>query len=103
MSRYLDKRKLWLGEKKWSPMQDIVFEKEEIEKHPEVFTMDTSIEYKVRHIKITDWTPMYVQEAIEKMELMGFRQMLFKNAETGKCAMLYKRPDDTYALVEPKF
>lgn len=39
------------------------------------------------------------QEAIERMEMSGFNQMMFRHRESGKICMAYKRKEDGYGLV----
>jgi putative sigma-54 modulation protein len=51
--------------------------------------------------KLEDLSPLEEGEAIEKMELSGFNQMLFRSKKTGLISMVYKREDGTYGLVEP--
>jgi len=51
--------------------------------------------------KIDDMTPLEEGEAIERMELLGYDQYLFKNKATGKFSMIYKRVKGGYGLVEP--
>jgi putative sigma-54 modulation protein len=38
-------------------------------------------------------------EAIERMEMSGFNQMIFRNRDTGKICMAYKREKGDYGLV----
>jgi putative sigma-54 modulation protein len=40
-------------------------------------------------------------EAIERMELWGYNQLLFRNKATGKISMVYRREKGDYGLVEP--
>jgi putative sigma-54 modulation protein len=42
------------------------------------------------------------QEAIERMEMSGFNQMIFRHRDTGNICMAYKRKKDGYGLVELK-
>jgi len=43
---------------------------------------------------------MEVEEAIERMELLGHEAFMFKNIKSN--GLVYKRKDGTYGLVEPK-
>ncbi|MGV8130492.1 MAG: ribosome hibernation-promoting factor, HPF/YfiA family [Candidatus Pacearchaeota archaeon] len=56
----------------------------------------------VKYKEYSDNTPMRPEEAIDRMELLGHRSYLFRNIESGKYAMVYKRDDGNYGLVEPK-
>ena len=40
------------------------------------------------------------EEAILQMELVGHEFYLFKNIETGKSALVYKRKDGNYGMIE---
>ena len=51
--------------------------------------------------KIQDMRPLEEGEAIERMELLGCDQLLFRNKGTGKISMVYKRVKGGYGLVEP--
>ena len=45
--------------------------------------------------------PMYVEEAILQMNLLGHDFFVFHNAETEEINVLYKRKDGNYGLIEP--
>jgi len=47
--------------------------------------------------------PMMPEEAKLELELMDRDFIMFKNADTGETNVLYKRSDDNYGLIEPKF
>ena len=46
--------------------------------------------------------PMSEDAAIERMELVGHDFFLFNNADTGRFAIVYRRKDGYYGIVEPK-
>jgi len=46
--------------------------------------------------------PLHPAEAIEQMELLGHNAFLFKNIESDKYAMIYKRKKGGYGLIEPR-
>ncbi|MBI5421921.1 DUF362 domain-containing protein [Candidatus Peregrinibacteria bacterium] len=46
--------------------------------------------------------PMSEEAAIERMELVGHDFFLFNNADTKRFAIVYKRKDGYYGIVEPK-
>ena len=52
--------------------------------------------------KIEDMSPLEEGEAIERMELLGYDQLLFRSKSTGKISMIYKREQGGYGLVEPE-
>jgi putative sigma-54 modulation protein len=45
---------------------------------------------------------MTPDEASLQMDLIGHDFYVFVNAETGKTAVLYKRRDENYGLIEPQ-
>lgn len=47
--------------------------------------------------------PMYEEEAIEQMELLGHDFFVFVNAESGGVNVLYRRHDGNYGLLVPEF
>lgn len=51
--------------------------------------------------KIEDMSPLEEGEAIERMELLGYDQLLFRSKNTGKISMIYRRVQGGYGLVEP--
>lgn len=50
---------------------------------------------------VEDMSPMEEGEAIERMELLGYDQLLFRSKSTNKISMVYKRERGGYGLVEP--
>lgn len=48
-----------------------------------------------------DMSPLEEGEAIEKMELMGYDQYLFRSKKNNKISMIYRRKSGGYGLVEP--
>ncbi len=96
LKRYHDKLLQWEGQEPWK----IVHAQESM---PEIEEFDDYVDYVPKiavHKKIDDLQPKEYAEAIEEMELRGFNQYLFKN-KLGQYAMLYKREDGSYGLVEP--
>ena len=45
--------------------------------------------------------PIAPEEAVIQMELLGHDFFVFINSETGKTAVVYKRKDKNYGLIEP--
>jgi putative sigma-54 modulation protein len=45
--------------------------------------------------------PMFEEEAVSEMEELGHSFFLFVNAETERLAVLYRRDDGDYGLIEP--
>ena len=45
--------------------------------------------------------PMFEEDAVAAMEELGHQFFVFVNAETERVAILYRRDDDDYGLIEP--
>jgi hypothetical protein len=45
--------------------------------------------------------PMFEEDAVSEMEELGHSFFLFVNAETERLAVLYRRDDGDYGLIEP--
>ncbi|HYF65818.1 MAG TPA: ribosome-associated translation inhibitor RaiA [Herpetosiphonaceae bacterium] len=46
--------------------------------------------------------PMFSDEAIEQMELLGHSFFVYRDAETEKVSVVYRRTDGNYGLIMPK-
>lgn len=46
--------------------------------------------------------PMFVDDAVEQMELLGHNFFVFQDAETSKLSVLYRRRDGNYGLIVPE-
>jgi putative sigma-54 modulation protein len=55
-----------------------------------------------KRITYSDNRPLHPAEAIEQMEMLGHSSFLFKDIETAKYGMVYKRKDGGYGLIEPE-
>ena len=98
LKRYLDRNSNWEGKEPWK-----VIESQQIEEEMDVeenghYSYIPKIETRK---EISDLAPVEEGEAIERMELSGYNQYLFKNKATGKISMVYKREFGGYGLVEP--
>lgn len=70
----------------------IDFEVEEVEENPETIVKRKSIDMK----------PMSEEEAILQMDLLGHEFFIFKDSDTDTNAVLYKRKDGNYGIIEMK-
>ena len=52
--------------------------------------------------KTIDMKPMSEEEAILQMDLLGHEFFIFKNSDTDSNAVLYKRKDGNYGIIEMK-
>ena len=64
---------------------------------------EEEIDLKPVRSKTFDITPMDVDEAILQMELLDHTFFVFMNADTGRVAVVYKREDGQYGLLEPAY
>lgn len=99
IKRYLDKKSNWEGVTPWSDLEAQQNFEEDIEE-----VVDNYIGYvpKISVRKnMENMSPMFESEAIERMELLGDSQILFKNSQTGKISMIYKNERGQYCLVQP--
>lgn len=106
MQRYEDKFVYWEGEKSLKELE-LEAEESEVEKPEEEDEAIYGDDYQVRFPKITkrlsvSATPITPEEAIERMELAGGSNWFFKNSDTERYSMVYKRISDGYGLLEPE-
>ena len=71
---------------------DISKIEQEIEKEQE--------EKKILKRKTVEVKPMNEEEAILQMELLGHEFYMYKDSESGKSAVVYKRKDGNYGVIE---
>lgn len=93
LERQIRKNKTRLQAKQAKPVYDfelesIVLEKEEKENN------------KIIKRKTIEVKPMDEEEAILQMELLGHQFYMFKNSESGEPAVVYKRNDGNYGIIE---
>ena len=64
---------------------------------------DIEEDLKKQVVKVKTFTikPTSPEEAIMQMELIGHDFFVFINAESGKTAVIYRRKDGNYGLIEP--
>lgn len=102
LKRYSDRKEHWEGIKPWKVLEaEAALEAltEEVENEPEDYSDYVTGIVKRKVVK--DMEPIQEAEAIERMELSGYDQYLFKNKSTGKISMIYRRNYGGYGLVEP--
>ena len=92
LERQIRKNKTRIASNKKKETKDFAFDYiEEIE--------DTPVEKIVKRKKI-EVKPMDEEEAILQMELLGHEFYLFKDADTNKPMLVYKRKDGNYGVIE---
>ena len=71
--------------------KELVFDSEYEEEEP----TETIVKRKTVSVK-----PMDEEEAMLQMELLGHQFYLYKDAETNKATVIYKRKDGNYGIIE---
>ena len=61
---------------------------------------DQSDDKKILKRKKVEVKPMNEEEAILQMELLGHQFYMYKDSETDKVAVVYKRTDENYGIIE---
>ena len=95
LQRQIRKNKTRLASKKMKTVavQDFVFDKiEDVEEEDK--------EEKIVKRKKVEVKPMSEEEAILQMELLGHQFYIFKDAETLKPTLVYKRKEGNYGVIE---
>ena len=59
-------------------------------------------DFNIIKTKTVSVKPMFVEEAILQMNLLNHQFFIFKNAESEAVAIVYKRKDGDYGLIETK-
>ena len=68
----------------------------------EIETNDEDAKEKIVKRKNVEMKPMDEEEAILEMELLGHNFFVYKDMDTNKVCVLYKRKDGNYGLIETK-
>lgn len=98
LSRYSEMKDHWSGKKPWK----LVEAENSLEEEETNIGIDTNYIPRITRRKVMDdMTPLEEAEAIERMEMSGYDQYLFKNKASNKISMIYRRIDGGYGLVEP--
>lgn len=98
LKRYHDKRKFWEGSTPWRVIEAEVANQtlDEVVDVEDINYAD--YQPKLSEIVKVKMKPMDPAEAIERMELAGRMQILFKNSENGQYAMIFKRINGDYVM-----
>lgn len=94
LERQIRKNKTKLQSKKMKEISSKEFVIEEIEE------FESDIEEKIVKRKTIEVKPMNEDEAILQMELLGHQFYIFKDFETLKPAVVYKRKEGNYGIIE---
>ena len=93
LERQVRKNKTRMMSKQVKPVHEFEFSVIEVEK-------EDKEESKIVKRKTVEVKPMNEEEAILQMELLGHQFYLYKDSETDKTVVLYKRNDGNYGVIE---
>ena len=93
LERQIRKNKTRLMSRQSKPSYDFNFETMDFDEEPEE-------ENKIVRRKSVEVKPMNEEEAILQMELLGHQFYMYKDADTNKPAVVYKRNDGNYGVIE---
>ena len=94
LERQIRKNKTRLMSRNSKPSYDFNFEMIDFDKEEE------KEENKIVKRKTIEVKPMDEEEAILQMELLGHQFYMYKDADTNKPAVVYKRKDGNYGVIE---
>lgn len=92
LERQIRKNKTRLQSQLLKEKKDFIFDYAD---NDESETLETIVKRKVVEVK-----PMTEEEAILQMELLGHQFYLFKDTDTNKPLVVYKRKDGNYGIIE---
>ena len=95
LERQIRKNKTRLMSRKAKPSYDFNFDMIELPEEKEVTEESKIVKRKTIEVK-----PMDEEEAILQMELIGHQFYMYKDADTNKPAVVYKRNDGNYGVIE---
>ena len=93
LERQVRKNKTRMMSKQVKPVHEFDFSVIEVEK-------EDKEESKIVKRKTVEVKPMNEEEAILQMELLGNQLYIYKDSETYKTVVLYKRNDGNYGVIE---
>ena len=94
LERQIRKNKTRLMARQSKPSYDFNFSKIDFSEDKE------KEEHKIVKRKSVEVKPMSEEEAILQMELLGHEFFMFKDADTDNFAVVYKRKDENYGIIE---
>ena len=95
LERQIRKNKTRLMSRKSKPSFDFNFDMIELPEEKEEIKETKIVKRKTIEVK-----PMDEEEAILQMELLGHQFYMYKDADTNKPAVVYKRNDGNYGVIE---
>lgn len=76
------------------------FESDDLDDDNDRFFVPEETEFTVARSKVVSVKPMFIDEAILQMNLLGHQFFVFKSAETDQVNIVYKRKDGKYGVIE---
>lgn len=102
LKRYSDLKSQWEGKESWKVLEAETALDEPFKEGDDQLDDYSDYVPKIATRKVVeDMSPLEEGEAIERMELLGYDQLLFRSKKTDKISMIYKRKQGGYGLVEP--
>lgn len=95
LERQIRKNKTRMMSKQIKTNYDFAFSQIELDE-------EDNKENKILKRKKVEVKPMNEEEAILQMELLGHQFYMYKDSETDKPAVVYKRNDGNYGVIEPE-
>lgn len=92
LERQIRKNKTRITSKKNKEVKDFAYDY--------IDTIEEEPEEKIVKRKKIEVKPMNEEEAILQMELLGHQFYLYKDADTNRPALVYKRKDGNYGIIE---
>lgn len=92
LERQIRKNKTRISSKKKQESKDFAYDY--------IQSIDEESDEKIVKRKKIEVKPMDEEEAILQMELLGHEFYMYKDAETGAPALVYKRKDGNYGIIE---
>jgi putative sigma-54 modulation protein len=98
VKKYKGKLRQWEGKAPWKKREPE--EELDVELDDDAWYVDNYVPQIVERKKLENCTPMSEAEAIERMEMLGYKCYLFKNKE-GQFCTVYKNEHGGYGIIEP--
>jgi putative sigma-54 modulation protein len=100
ITRYKSQEERWTKHKNWKVIQiEKTYASEDNSENEDI---QVNYEPLIKRKFYLDDSPIHPVEAIEKMELLGHQQFLFRNIENNKYAIIVKDINIGYQLIQPK-
>lgn len=81
---------------------DRFIEPEAAEPSAPAHTEDETQERQITRTKAFTLRPMFTDDAVEQMELLGHTFFVFQDAESQRVSIIYRRRDGNYGLIVPQ-